>query len=189
MFITGNEGKVKEVTQYMKSFGYIVTQQNLGYPELQAETLEEVVEYGLNHLHDKVRESFIIEDAGLFINGLQGFPGVYSKYVYYTIGLDGILQLCETLQEKKRQAVFRSVYGYRDINGQIHLFKGECPGSITKEKHGCHGFGYDPIFVPTGASKTFAEMSTEEKNQYSHRGKALQKLCNFLEKKEKNKKK
>ncbi len=179
-FITGNEGKVIELQEKLKPLKYNILQKDLGYPEIQADTLEEVATYGLNHVKASFSKPFILEDAGLFITALKGFPGVYSKFVYYTIGLDGILQLMN--QHKNRHAIFRSVYGYYDGKDNVHLFSGECPGVITQEKRGSHGFGYDPIFVPNGDVRTFAELTITEKNLVSHRGRALDQLIAFLQK-------
>ncbi len=177
-FITGNKGKLIEIQERVKTLDIKVIQKDLGYPELQAETLEEVAEYGANHIQKQFNESFILEDAGLFIDDLDGFPGVYSKYVFYTIGLAGILKLMENKTIKS--AVFRSVYAYAEPNSKPILFIGECKGTITTKEKGTGGFGYDPLFIPDGKSLTFAEMTTEEKNRYSHRGKALDKLFDFL---------
>ena len=87
-FITSNKGKLAEIQHRAKPFNITVIQQDLGYPEIQADSLEEVAEYGVNHIQQRFNKPFIVEDAGIFIDDLDGFPGVYSKYVYYTIGLD-----------------------------------------------------------------------------------------------------
>jgi XTP/dITP diphosphohydrolase len=180
-FITSNKGKVAEATEKLKSLEYNVVQKDLGYPEIQADTLEEVAQYGVEHVSELFDKSFMLEDAGLCIEALNWFPGVYSKYVFFTIGLPGILRLLES--EKKRDAVFRSVYAYSEPGKKPILVVGECQGTITRKPRGTNGFGYDPIFIPTGASKTFAEMSIDEKNQYSHRANALVLLVKALEKK------
>jgi XTP/dITP diphosphohydrolase len=180
-FVTGNKGKVKEATEKLRSFGYSVVQKDLGYPEVQADSLEEVAVWGATHIQERFDDCFMLEDAGLFIDTLQGFPGVYSKYVFLTIGLDGILRLLENVGN--REAVFRSVYAYSEPGKKPLIVIGECRGTITMKKQGTRGFGYDPIFVPDGAEKTFGEMSIEEKNLYSHRGKALDKLAMVLKKK------
>ena len=177
-FITGNKGKLSEVKEKLKPFDVEIIQKDLGYPEIQADSLENVVRYGVEHLKKSFFHPFIIEDAGLFIDALDGFPGVYSKYVFYTIGLKGILKLLEGKTE--RSAVFRSVYAYSTPETRPLFFVGECYGKITSKERGSGGFGYDPIFIPDGESKTFAEMTTEEKNRYSHRGRALDKLIDFL---------
>ena len=178
-FITGNKGKVHEATEKFKSLGFSIIQKDLGYPEIQTETLEEVAKYGVNHIQQKgITYPFILEDAGVFIDTLHGFPGVYSSYVFFTIGLEGILQLLK--DAKNRSAVFRSVFAYAEPTGKPKLFIGECKGTISTEKIGKKGFGYDPIFIPEGFEKTFAEMDTKDKNLISHRGKSLEKLYQFL---------
>ena len=177
-FITGNKGKYNEVKEKMKSLNVNIIQKNLGYPEIQANTLEEVVKYGVEHLQNKLNQPFIIEDAGLFIDELEGFPGVYSKHVFYTIGCTGILKLME--DKNKKSAVFRSVYAYSESDGTPEFFIGDCIGTIANKEKGTGGFGYDPIFIPDGETRTFAEMKVKEKNMFSHRGKALDKLLDFL---------
>ncbi|MCK5112314.1 MAG: XTP/dITP diphosphatase [Thermoplasmatales archaeon] len=180
-FITGNKGKFSEVKEKLKRLDVAVIQENLGYPEVQGDSLEEVAGYGVEHIKKRFLHPFIIEDAGLFVDALDGFPGVYSKYVFFTIGCKGILKLLE--DKKRRTAVFRSVYAYSEPNNKPLFFIGECQGIITTKERGEGGFGYDPIFIPDGETKTFAEMNTEEKNTFSHRGKALDKLIYFLKEK------
>jgi XTP/dITP diphosphohydrolase len=153
-------------------------QKDLGYPEIQADSLEEVAAWGVSYVQERFRDTFILEDAGLFIDTLQGFPGVYSKYVFFTIGLEGILRVLDGVEN--RNAVFRSVYAYNEPGKKPIIVIGECQGVISMEKQGTRGFGYDPIFIPDGAQKTFGEMSVAEKNQFSHRAKALDKLAIVL---------
>ncbi len=176
-FITGNRHKYEEVK---KIIGPGITMRTVPYPEIQAETLEEVATYGINYLKDRVDGAFFIEDSGLFIEVLNGFPGVFSAYVFRAIGNEGILKILQG--EENRKARFMSVMGYYD--GEIHLFTGVCEGIIAHEIRGKRGFGYDPIFIPKGDNRTFAEMVTEEKNRYSHRGKSALMLKKYLEEKE-----
>ncbi|MEF8880089.1 MAG: XTP/dITP diphosphatase [Candidatus Thermoplasmatota archaeon] len=177
-FITGNKGKVREAQKKLEKLGLEVIQKDLGYPEIQAEKLEEVADFGVEHISKTFDEPFILEDAGLFVNSLKGFPGVYSAFVFYTLGCEGILKLLES--EEDRDAVFRSVYAFKKPGGETRLFVGECLGCISRRMRGDEGFGYDPIFVPDGSDKTFGEMKTGEKNSFSHRGKSLDKLIDFL---------
>lgn len=179
-FITGNKGKVVEATAKLVPLGFRVVQKDLGYLEVQADSLEEVAQYGVEQVCERFDKPFMLEDAGVFIQALQGFPGVYSKYVFFTIGLPGILRLLEGLQN--RSAVFRSVYAYHEPRKKPLICTGECIGTIITECRGTNGFGYDPLFVPNNATKTFAEMSIDEKNRYSHRAKALEMLVMELNK-------
>ena len=181
-FITSNKGKLHEAQTELEALGYDVIQKNIGYPEIQADHLEDVARFGVDHVHQQVDHPFILEDAGLFIDALEGFPGVYSSYVYFTIGLDGILRLLKRMDTTKRTATFKSVFAYGDPSGTMELFIGSCNGRITTEKKGTHGFGYDPIFIPDDENMTFAEMDTKKKNSFSHRGKSLEKLKIFLTK-------
>jgi len=182
-FITSNAGKILEAKQKLSVMGIDVIQKNLGYPEIQAINLEDVAVYGVKHVQKIFNQPFILEDAGLFIDGLDGFPGVFSAYVFHTIGCEGILKLLEDLTDKtQRKAVFRSVYAYGEPDKKPRLFLGECVGVISHNIIGDHGFGYDPIFVPDGHDRTFAQMDADEKNCYSHRGKALDKLLDFFKK-------
>jgi len=180
-FITSNKGKVHETVEKFSPLGIKVKQKNLGYPEIQTDHLEDVAKYGVTHIQKQgIDRPFILEDAGLFIDGLMGFPGVYSSYVYHTIGLNGILSLLDGIP--KRSAVFKSVFAYGEPSGEPSLFIGTCMGEITMVKKGSKGFGYDPIFSPDGSDKTFAQMDTKMKNQVSHRGKSLEQLYEFLKK-------
>jgi XTP/dITP diphosphohydrolase len=180
-FITSNKGKVLEAKSKLIKLDIEIIQKNLGYPEIQANTLEEVALFGVNNLRKKFEKPFILEDAGLFIDALDGFPGIYSAYVFYRIGCSGILKIMDEKSDKDRTATFRSVYAYCGSKKEPVLFLGESRGKISMQIQGCYGFGYDPIFIPDGEKKTFGQMETEEKNCHSHRGKSLDKLINYLE--------
>lgn len=177
-FITSNKGKVAEASARLALLGYAVEQQDLGYPEIQADSLEEIARFGVNCVRKRLHSAFFLEDSGLFITSLAEFPGVYSKYVYLTIGLPGILRLLEGKDD--RSAVFRSVIAYVQPDHDPEIFVGDCPGSIATAQRGTGGFGYDPIFIPHGWSQTFAEVSPQVKNTVSHRGKAMDLLVQRL---------
>lgn len=178
-FITSNKGKVLEAKMKFSDIKINIIQRNLGYPEIQADTLEEVAFFGAEYVQKKFNHPFILEDAGLFINGLNGFPGVYSAYVYHKIGCSGVLRLMENFKDN-RNATFKSIYVYCEPDKKPIIFTGECQGTISKKEIGNFGFGYDPIFIPKGKSRTFSQMKTEEKNQISHRGKSIDKLKDFF---------
>ena len=181
-FITSNKGKVKELQNKLSDLQIEVLQHDLGYPEPQVSSLEEVAQFGVKYLQQLgIDRPFILEDAGLFIDELKGFPGVYSKYVFTTIGNQGILDLLKDSQD--RTATFQSVIAYATPQGEPHLFKGECNGTLATSMRGSNGFGYDPLFIPKNNTQTFAEMTTQQKNTYSHRGKATNNLKQFLQRK------
>ncbi|NYT02907.1 MAG: XTP/dITP diphosphatase [Methanosarcinales archaeon] len=172
-FVTGNKGKFAEAQAI---FGDLV-QKNIGYIEIQADSLEEVASYGMKEVTARLDGPVMIEDAGLFIDALKGFPGVYSAYVFDTIGNQGILRLMEGVSN--RGASFRSVVGYAEPEMEPRLFRGELKGRINFEPRGQGGFGYDPIFDVDG--KTVAEMSIPEKNKISHRAGSMHALKEWLD--------
>ena len=169
VFATGNHGKFTEAKKF---FGNIFDMEmySSGYPEVQTDELEDVVISGMDYLKSYINGAFMLDDTGLFIEHLNGFPGVYSAYVQKTLGNNGILRLLEGVKE--RRAYFKTVIGYFDGEKE-HLFRGICPGNIAIKETGERGFGYDPIFVPFNTDKTLADMDTDEKNIISHRGRAL----------------
>jgi XTP/dITP diphosphohydrolase len=179
-FITSNANKLAEAKAKISDLDIKIIQKNIGYPEVQADTLEKVVTFGARYIQEKINHPFLIEDAGLFIKYLHGFPGVYSSYVFHTLGCKGILKLINALEIDRRKACFKSVFAYIESNEKPQFFIGKCKGKISTDMRGNNGFGYDPIFIPDGNNKTFAEMDINEKNSYSHRGKSLDKIREFF---------
>jgi XTP/dITP diphosphohydrolase len=175
-FYTTNPGKVHEVETLLQPLGYKVLWRKRSLLEPQAECLEEVVKVKLGAVSSKDLV-VMVEDSGLFVKSLGGFPGVYSSYVMKTIGPKSLIPL---LEGKDRAAEFRAVIGLREM-GRIRFFTGIASGAISTEARGTGGFGFDPVFIPEGESRTMAEMGTEEKNLISHRGKALRALLEHLE--------
>ncbi|MHC1631206.1 MAG: XTP/dITP diphosphatase [Methanotrichaceae archaeon] len=171
-FVTGNKGKFEEAQEILGN----LIQKNIGYTEIQADSLEEVAVFGMDEVSKRLGGPVMLEDAGMFVEGLNGFPGVYSAYVFDTIGNEGILRLMERMEN--RDAIFKSVLCYTEPGLEPRLFKGELKGQITTAPRGTGGFGYDPIFEVDG--KTIAEMGLEEKNKISHRGAAIRALDEWL---------
>jgi len=180
-FITRNKHKLIEIDNILKQIVPTVQLQifnNVRKIEIQHNNLREIVKFAVQTATRYItNKPFIIEDAGLFINALKGFPGPFSHYVYKTIGIKGILKLMENVEN--RTAYFKSVIGLY-FNDDIHIFEGVAEGVISRKARGEYGFGFDPIFIPQGCSKTFAEMRLEEKNMHSHRGKSARALALFL---------
>lgn len=180
-FVTGNAGKVAEVQSLLAPLGITVNQDGRGYPEIQADTFEGVAAAGVEWpLASGLKPPFLIEDAGLFIDALQGFPGVYSRYALDTIGCAGILRLMQDIELEGRTASFRAHVRYVDGDGTQHGFEGACRGRIADRAKGSLGFGFDPVFVPGGHDRTFAELSADEKNRLSHRGQAAKAFTAWL---------
>lgn len=162
----------------MAERGYSLERVNSTYPEIQADTIQETIGPGLEYAMAKLNRPLIIDDTGLLIDALKGFPGVYSSYVFRTIGCEGILRLMEGVMN--RSARFECCIGFMTPGGKPYVAKGVARGSIAKEKVGTCGFGYDSIFVPEGHTKTFAQLDVPEKNAISHRGRAVEALLKEL---------
>ena len=181
-FVTSNPRKLSEAKKYLSPLDIEVEQLKIPYPEIQGSNLEEVALFGINWIlnENELEGAVMIEDAGLFVHSLSDFPGVYSKFVFSTIGCEGVLRLLEGRED--RDAHFEAAVAYCEKGGQPLMFKGRVDGEIANQPRGENGFGYDPIFVPEGEKLTFAEMQIEEKNQLSHRARVLEKLAEFLRK-------
>lgn len=176
-FVTTNAGKYREASALLAAHGIEVEHFELLLPEVQADAIEDVAAYSMKVLAEEADFDFLVDDSGFFVDALKGFPGVYSSYVFRTIGIAGVLSLLEVVD--KRQARFETVMGLR-LGGETHMFRGVCRGTVTREARGLGGFGFDPIFVPDGQEKTFGEMSLEEKNAVSHRASAARQVAEFL---------
>lgn len=174
--VTGNKRKFEEMNQIALQYGIKLDMINLPKFEIQADRLEDVVRHAASVFYSMLNEPIILEDSGLFIEALNGFPGPYTKFVKKTLDIKGILKLMEN--EKNRNAYFKTALAYVDEN-EIRIFTGEVHGKISEKAVGNKGFGFDPIFIPEGSDKTFAEMEIEEKNKYSHRSKAFKKFLDF----------
>ena len=170
--LTSNPGKVREYQKAFDDMGIVMEHHHIPYDEIQTSELEEVVKKGMEELRAKGLKDFIIDDSGMFVHALKGFPGVYSAYGQKTIGNSGILKLMENVDD--RSATFKCCIGC-DIDGKTIMVTGKCDGFILHEERGTGGFGYDPIFSPDGR-RSFAEISVEEKNTMSHRGNAVKLL-------------
>lgn len=179
-FITSNKGKLAEAQAALGKLGLTVLAHPAEIVEIQADTIDEVARHKAEQLLSTVEPPYFLEDAGFSVVALKDFPGVYSHYVLDTIGCKGILTLLANVSEKNRIAYFRAVVAYVDTERMIRLFEGRVDGSVATEQRGTGGFGFDPIFVPDGETRTFAEMSADEKSAISHRGRALFALHEYL---------
>ncbi|RBI61599.1 non-canonical purine NTP pyrophosphatase, RdgB/HAM1 family [halophilic archaeon] len=176
-FVTGNEGKVREAREYLDDD---VEQVEYDYTEIQSDDLASIAVHGAEEAFAETGgdDPVVVDDAGLFVDALGGFPGPYSAYVEDTLGVERVWRLAE--REENRRARFRGVVAYHD-GERTETFEGAVPGRIVAPR-GDGGFGYDPIFEHEG--QTLAEMSTEEKNAVSHRGRALAKFADWLAERE-----
>jgi len=181
-FASSNEHKFQEAERILANLGMQINLFKTTLEEIQSNNLNDIAEKKAINAYDLIQKPVIIEDDGLFINTLNGFPGPYSSYVYDTIGNKGIMNLLENSQV--RDAKFVSIIAYCDSDCDVKLFESSIPGKISSiiEKG---GWGYDPIFIPDGESKTYANVS--DKDKFSHRSAALTKFSNwFLDKQKDN---
>jgi len=183
-FATNNVNKFNEARGVLAVYKIAVGMLRIKALEIQSDNLEEIAETSVVDSFQRCNLPLIVEDAGLFIETLNGFPGPYSAYVYKTIGNTGLLKLMENL--KNRKAKFHSLIAYCSTELKTPIcFKGEAVGKITEEEgrnNTNSGFGFDPIFKPAKNNKTFAEMTVKEKNKYSHRAQALRKFAKWYQK-------
>ncbi len=186
IFATNNQHKVDEIRSVIKNSSIeIITLKeaeiNIDIPEPYP-TLEENAVNKSKTIYELTKTSCFSEDTGLEVDALHGEPGVKSaRYAGEEKSFDkNIGKLLQNLKDSKsRRAKFRTVISLI-IKGEEKLFEGVCEGTIIHEKRGENGFGYDPVFVPDGSVNTFAEMNMEEKNKFSHRKKATDKLVAYL---------
>ncbi len=185
IFATNNQHKIAEVRPLLPESIQLKTLKEAGIsqdiPE-PYETLEENASEKSRVIHALTGKNCFSEDTGLEVIALKGAPGVKTaRYAGPDAdAMDNIRKLQEALShETDRRARFRTVISLI-LNGKEYQFEGICEGQIAKEISGNQGFGYDPIFIPEGTDRCFADMSLEEKQEYSHRRKATDKLVGFL---------
>jgi XTP/dITP diphosphohydrolase len=185
IFATNNQHKVEEVRAVLGRVFNIVTLKEAGIdidiPEPH-DTLEANATEKSKTIFKLTNKNCFSEDTGLEVEALNGEPGVRSaRYAGDDRSFDdNIEKLLTNLKYADNKAArFRTVISLI-LDGKEYFFEGICPGMIVSERKGNNGFGYDPVFVPVGSKKTFAEMDMAEKNKFSHRKKAMEKLINFL---------
>jgi XTP/dITP diphosphohydrolase len=195
-YVTTNTGKVREAREYLDSD--VIKALSYDYAEIQATSLRPIAATGAQEAYRYVGSPVLVDDAGLFIDGFDGFPGPYSAFIEDTLGIETVQRIAESELETPRKATFRCVLAYCDgemiksafspdeyantnpnpnpnpeqdtSTLPVKLFTGEVNGRIVPSR-GDGGFGYDPIFEHDGV--TFAERDATEKNKISHRGRAL----------------
>jgi XTP/dITP diphosphohydrolase len=185
IFATNNQNKVEEVRAVLGSRFNIITLKEAGIdvdiPEPH-DTLEANATEKSKTIFEITKQNCFSEDTGLEVEALNGEPGVKSaRYAGEARSFgDNIEKLLSKLaSSENKTARFRTVISLI-LDGKEYFFEGICNGKIISERKGNNGFGYDPVFIPDGSDKTFAEMDMAEKNKFSHRKKAMEKLINFL---------
>ncbi|MBO6661833.1 MAG: RdgB/HAM1 family non-canonical purine NTP pyrophosphatase [Roseivirga sp.] len=185
-FTTNNAHKLQEVKEILGDSIELLSLSDIGFegdiPETH-ETLEANSLEKAQYIFQKYRIPVFSDDSGLEVVALNGKPGVHTAH--YAGSRDAVANMSKVLSElegqtNNREARFRAVITYIDLEGKEQQFEGIVDGQIAPEMSGAEGFGYDPIFIPKGYEKTFAELSSEVKNTISHRKRALEKLVQFL---------
>lgn len=176
-FASTNQNKYREVQSILLARNIAVDFAQINLVEIQSDSLEEIAKEKVKSAFSQVGRPVIVEDDGLFIDALGGFPGQYSSYAFKTIGNEGILKLLAG--STNRSASFRSLIAFYD-GGNLSIFEGRIGGMISSEiTEG--GWGYDPIFIPAGTDQTFAQLGSR-KNEYSHRKAALEEFARYCPK-------
>ena len=179
-FVTTNTSKLEEARKALSEFDIELEMLPQRKSEIQSEKLEEIAEAAAKEIAKSLKVQVVTEDSGLFIHVLNGFPGPYSAYVFKTIGCRGILDLMRDRADRK--AEFKAVVAYCGPVQEPRSFVGVVEGKLAREARGTSGFGFDPIFVPLeGDGRTFAEMTLDSKNLYSHRARAFRKFGEWFQ--------
>ena len=174
-FVSSNTHKFTEAQRILSNLGLDISLFKTTLEEIQSNSLSEIATRKALDAYSKVQKPVIIEDDGLFIDSLNGFPGPYSSYAYDTIGNKGIMSLLEKIES--RNAKFVAIIAYCNGVDDIQLFESSILGKISLSiEEG--GWGYDPIFIPDGESKTFANVF--DKDKFSHRSASLKKFSDWF---------
>ena len=185
IFATSNSNKLKEIKNLLPKEICINDLNSLNFFEEIPEnenSIEKNAEFKANFIHSKYNINVFADDTGLEVRVLNGEPGVYSaRYAGEDCDSNKNMEklLKKLINKKNRKARFKTIIALV-LNNKLHHFEGIVNGTIAHSKKGDKGFGYDPIFVPEGYKKSFAELSLNEKNEISHRSIAVKKLINFI---------
>ena len=174
LFATSNKNKLREFQQML---GNRVVQVDVVLVEPQAIEVEDVVREKALQAYRILNKPVLVEDTGLFFHAWNGFPGALVKWMLTSVGLSGMLDMLGP--QADRSATAKTSIGFYD-GKEVRLFSGSIEGAIARTVRGESGFGWDPIFIPNGFKKSFAELSEEQKNLISMRSIALSKLRKFM---------
>jgi XTP/dITP diphosphohydrolase len=175
ILLTQNQHKLKELKPLFEKYRVDFETTSTEKHEIRSENIEEIARVAAKTAFGTLQRPVVVDDTGFFVDALKGFPGSYAAIVLKSIGYEGILRLMAG--KKDRKSKFMTAVGY--CNGKhLESFVGTMSGSVVYEPAGKGGFGYDPIFMPNGFSKTYAELTLEEKVKISHRTRAFE---NFLQ--------
>ncbi len=180
-FLTGNKHKYLEAKKALEKLGIEVKQINIDKPEIQADNIEDVAKHAAEKVAKQLRKPVMVEDTGIFFTAYKNFPGIYTKFIYESIGYEGILRL---LKGKNRKAYFKTIAAYCEPGKKAMLFEGLSKGKITTKAYCLDKdvMPYDRIFIPKGTKKPWCE-NLKHKYNVSHRKIAFEKLANYLKRK------
>jgi XTP/dITP diphosphohydrolase len=177
-FLTHNSDKFREASAILAPLGVRIRHLDRSKIEIQDSRQENIAKFALLNALEGQNKQILVEDSGIFIEDLNGFPGPYSSYVYDTIGLKGVLAVLR--RHKVRRAYFQATVAFGSPTVNPRLFRGRVTGRISDKILGRNGFGYDPIFIPDGYKKTFGQSSQAFKNERSHRARAFQNFARWF---------
>jgi XTP/dITP diphosphohydrolase len=170
VLVTQNKHKLKELTPLFKKYNVDFDTTSLEKHEIRSDSIEEIAREAAKVAYETLKQPVVVDDTGFFVKALHGFPSSYAGIVLEFIGYEGILRLMTDKVE--RASVFMTAVSYFD-GENLESFVGTMSGSVARESAGVGGFGYDPIFIPEGFTKTYAELTFDEKVSISHRTKAF----------------
>ncbi len=170
-FATSNPHKFREARYALSAFPIRLRRIGIKGTEVQSEDVAEVASRAAAEAYARSGRRLFVEDTGLYVRSLGGFPGPYASYVEKTVGHAALLLLMQG--EQDREAEFTSAVAYCDSRSGVRVFRGTLKGTIALKESGKGGFGFDPLFMPAGERRTLAQMSLEEKSALSHRALAL----------------
>jgi XTP/dITP diphosphohydrolase len=176
VLVTQNKHKLKELRPLFKKYHVEFDTTSIKKHEIRSESVEEIARAAAKVAYDNLRQPVVVDDTGFFVDSLNGFPGSYAAIVIKSIGYEGILRLMNDKVE--RTSSFKTAVGFCD-GDRLEVFSGTMLGTVAREPSGEGGFGYDPIFVPDGFTKTYAELTLQEKVSISHRTKAFEEFLQW----------
>lgn len=176
-FVTSNKGKMREAQEILGDEHVVI--QALDLVEIQSMDIGEIARFKVNQAYEKLQQPVIVDDVGLYVSAWGGFPGPFVKFMTPHGSNDLLLRLLK--DENDRSVILKAAIGFHD-GEEARVFIGALPGTLAESPKGKNGWGFDPILIPKGYEKTFAEMGPEVKHSMSHRGQALRALKSYLEK-------
>lgn len=179
VLVSGNKSKIEQLVNLLTP-DFEVDVCNMEYPEIQHDDPCEIAKAAAKVLANRFKKTVLVEDSGMFVPALKGFPGPWTKYSHKTIGNEGILKLMKGV--KNRKAYYKSAVGVCSLGKKPVCFLGVEEGTVATKIRGKKGWGQDPIFIPKGSEKTYGEIGCV-KGYYAYREKAIEKLKIFFSKK------